>query len=126
MLYCAVLVSAIQQRASAIIIHIFPPLGPPSPTTIHPSRSSQSTRLGSLCYVATSRQLSVLHTIVYLEKATILKDPCTPVFIVALFVTSRTRKQTRCPSPDEWIKKMWCIYTIKYDSAIEKNKFESL
>ena len=114
------------RHASATIIHIFPPLGPPSPRPFHPSRSSQSTRLGSLCYIAISHQLSVLHMIVYLEKTTILKDPCTPMFTVALFVISRTWKQTRCPQPDEWIKKTSYTYTLEYGSAMKMNEFESV
>ena len=60
-----------------------------------------------------------------LKKTTILKDTCTPVFIVVLFTIARTWKQPRCPSTDEWIKKMWWIYTGEYYSAI-KNEFESV
>ena len=48
-----------------------------------------------------------------------------PIFIVALFTIARTWKQPRCP-PDEWIKKLWYIYTMKYYSAIKKNTFESV
>ena len=51
---------------------------------------------------------------------------CTPVFIAALFIIARTWKQPRCPSADEWIRKLWYIYTIKYYSAIRKNAFESV
>ena len=49
---------------------------------------------------------------------------CTPVFIAALFTIARTRKQLRCPSADEWIRKLWYIYTMEYYSAIKKNSFE--
>ena len=56
----------------------------------------------------------------------IQKDTCTSVFIAALFTTARTWKQPRCPSTDEWIKEMWCIYTMVYHSAIKKNEFESV
>ena len=49
-----------------------------------------------------------------------------PVFIAALFIIARTWKQTRCPSADEWIRKLWYIYTIEYYSAIKKNTFESV
>ena len=48
------------------------------------------------------------------------KDMCSTIFIVALFVIARTWKQLRCPSTEEWIKKMWHIYTMEYNSA-EKN-----
>ena len=48
------------------------------------------------------------------------------MFIAALFIIARTRKQPRCPSADEWIRKLWHIYTMECDSAIKKNKFESV
>ena len=48
------------------------------------------------------------------------------MFIVALFTTARTWKQPRCPSTDEWIKKVRYIYTMEYYSAIERNTFESV
>ena len=51
---------------------------------------------------------------------------CTPVFIAALFTIARTRKQPRRPSADEWIRKLWYIYTMEYYSAIKKNTFESV
>ena len=53
------------------------------------------------------------------------KDTCTPMFIAALFIIARTWTQPRCPSPDEWIRKLWHIYTTEYYSAIKKNTFES-
>ena len=54
------------------------------------------------------------------------RDTCTPVFITALFIIARTWKQPRCPSADEWIRKLWYIYTMEYYSAIKKNSFESV
>ena len=54
------------------------------------------------------------------------RDMCTPMFIAALFIIARTRKQSRCPSADEWIRKLWYIYTMEYYSAIKKNTFESV
>ena len=59
---------------------------------------------------------------IYLKKTIIWKDTCTPVFIAALFTITRTWKQPNCPSAEEWIKKMWYIYTIEYYSAIKENK----
>ena len=54
------------------------------------------------------------------------RDTCTPMFIAALFIIASTWKQPRCPSADEWIRKLWYIYTMEYYSAIKKNKFESV
>ena len=47
---------------------------------------------------------------IYPEEIKIEKDTCTPVFSAALFTIARTWKQPRCPSTDEWIKKLWYIY----------------
>ena len=55
-----------------------------------------------------------------------LKETHTPMFTAALFIIARTWKQPRCPSADEWIKKLWYIYTMEYYSAIKKNRFESV
>ena len=54
------------------------------------------------------------------------RDTCTPMFITALFIIARTWKQPRCSSADEWIRKLWYIYTMEYYSAIKKNLFESV
>jgi hypothetical protein len=51
------------------------------------------------------------------------KDTCTTMFIAALFIIARSWKEPRCPSTDEWIQKMWCIYRMEYYSAIKKNEF---
>ena len=51
--------------------------------------------------------------------------PCTPMFTAARFIIARTWKQPKCPSADEWIRKLWYIYTMEYYSAIKKNAFES-
>ena len=53
-----------------------------------------------------------------------LTHSCTPMFIAALFIIARSWKQPRCPSADEWIRKLWYIYTMEYYSAVEKNSFE--
>ena len=47
------------------------------------------------------------------------------MFIVALFIIARTWKQPRCPSADEWIRKLWYIY-MEYYSAVKKNSFEAV
>ena len=48
------------------------------------------------------------------------------MFIAALFTITRTWKQPRCPSTDEWIRKLWYIYTMKYYSATERITLESV
>ena len=60
------------------------------------------------------------------EETQIEKDTCIPLFIAALFTIARTWKQPRCPLTDEWIKKLWCIYTMEYNSAIKRNTFVSV
>ena len=61
---------------------------------------------------------------IHTEETRIERDMCTPVFIAALF--TRTWKQPRYPSADEWIRKLWYIYTMEYYTAIKKNTFESV
>ena len=63
---------------------------------------------------------------IYPEETKIEKDTCVPLFTVALFTIARTWKQPRCPSTDEWIKKLWEIYTMEYHSAIKRKTFESV
>ena len=63
---------------------------------------------------------------IYPEETKIEKDTCIPLFIAALFTIARTWKQPRCPSTDEWIKKLWYINTMEYYSAIKRNAFESV
>ena len=56
---------------------------------------------------------------IYPEKAIIQKESCTPVFIAALFTIARSWNQPKCPLTDEWIKKIWYIYTVEYYLAIK-------
>ena len=63
---------------------------------------------------------------IYTEETRIERDTCTPEFITALFTIARTWKQPRCPSANEWIRKLWYIYTMEYYSPIKKNIFESV
>ena len=63
---------------------------------------------------------------IHTEKTRIERDTYTPMFIAALFIIARTWKQPRCPSADEWIRKLWYLYTMEYYSAIKKNTFESV
>ena len=72
----------------------------------------------------------------YLDKTLIQKDTCILMFIAALFSRAKTWKQPKCPSTDEWIKKMWHIYiyiyiytyinTMQYYSAIKKDEIMPL
>ena len=63
---------------------------------------------------------------IHTEETRTERDMCTPMFIAALFRIARTWKQPRCPSADEWIRKLWYIYTMEYYSAVKKNSFESV
>ena len=51
---------------------------------------------------------------IYPAETKIEKDTHIPLFIAALFTIARTWKKPRCPSTDEWIKKLWYIYTMEY------------
>ena len=64
------------------------------------------------------------HCWVYTPRKPEMKDTCTPMFIAALFIIARTWKQPRCPSADEWIRKLWYIYTMGWFS--NKNLQEPL
>ena len=66
--------------------------------------------------------LAVIHT----KETRSERDMCTPSFIAALFIIARTWKLPRCPSADEWIRKVWYIYMMEYYTAIKKNSFESI
>ena len=68
---------------------------------------------------------AIPHLGIYAEKTIIQKDTCTAIFIAPLFTVARTWKQAKCPSTEEWIKKMWYIYTMEYYSAIKRNKIGS-
>ena len=59
---------------------------------------------------------------IYLDKTTIQKDTGTPMGKAALFTKAKMWKQPKCPPTEEQMKKMWCIYTIKYYPVIEKSE----
>ena len=63
-----------------------------------------------------------IHTV----ETRIERDTCTPMFIAAPSTVSTTWKQPRCPSANEWIRKLLYIYTMEYYSAIKNNSFESV
>ena len=69
---------------------------------------------------------------IHIEETRIQRNTCTPMFITVLFTIARAWRQPRCPSADEWIRKLqyqtrklWYIYTMEYYSNIKKNSFES-
>ena len=51
------------------------------------------------------------------------KDTCSTLFIAALFIIARSWKKPRCPSTEDWIQKMWYIYTMEYYWAIKNNEY---
>ena len=53
----------------------------------------------------------------------IQKNLCTPMFIEVLFTIAKCWKEPKCPSVSEWIKKLWCIYTMEYYTAERKKEF---
>ena len=59
---------------------------------------------------------------IYPDKTMTWKDSCTPMYIAALFSIAKTWKQPKCLSTEEWIQKMWHIYTMEYYSAIKMNE----
>ena len=63
---------------------------------------------------------------IHTKEARIERDTCTPMFIAALFTIARTWKQTRCPSADKWVRKLWYTNTMEYYSTIKKNAFVSV
>ena len=63
---------------------------------------------------------------IYPEKTITQKESCTTMSIAALFTIARTWKQPTCPPTDEWIEKMWHIYTMEYYSAIKRKVIELL
>ena len=67
-------------------------------------------------------QLLGIHT----KETRIERDTYTPMFTAALFTIARTWKQPRRPLENEWIRKLWYIYTMEYYSSIKKNAFESV
>ena len=79
-------------------------------------------KIGNRTAIWPSNPLPGIHT----KEIRIERDTCTPVFIAALFIIARTWMQSTCPSADEWIRKLWYIYTMEYYSAIKKNTLESV
>ena len=68
------------------------------------------------------RDMGILLLGIYTEKTTIQKDTCPCIFIATVFTIAKTGKQPQCLLTDEWIKKMGCILTMDYYSAIKKSE----
>jgi len=60
---------------------------------------------------------------IYPNDAVTYKDTCSTMFIAALLTIARRQKEPKCPSTEEWIQKIWYIYTMEYYSAIKNNNF---
>ena len=56
------------------------------------------------------------------QKLFCYKDTCTRMFIAALVKRAKTWNQPKCPSMIDWLKKMWCVYTVEYYAAIKRTK----
>ena len=67
-----------------------------------------------------------INNITHVSMPELKKTRVPQMFIAALFIIARTWTQPRCPSADEWIRKLWYIYTMEYYSAFKKNTFESV
>ena len=52
-----------------------------------------------------------------------LQDTCTPMFLAAMATIAKLWKELRCPTKDEWIKKLWSVYTMEYYSANRNDKY---
>ena len=69
-----------------------------------------------------SYDLAIAFLSIYLEKILIQKDTSTPLFIAALFIAAKTRKQPKCPLTEEWIKKIEYTYAMEYYTVIKRMK----
>ena len=83
------------------------------------------TMLGVSLFISCKNKIQCVCVENKTKKKTKQKDTCTPMFIAALFTIAKSWKQHKCPSTDEWIKKMWSIYTMEYYSAIKRNEIGS-
>ena len=63
---------------------------------------------------------------IHTEETRIERETGTPIFTAVLFTIDRAQKQSRCPSADKWIKKLWYISIMEYYSTVKKNAFASV
>ena len=73
-------------------------------------------------YIELSYDLAIPLLGIYPDKTVLKRDTCTHMFIAALFPIAKTWKQPQCPLTDDWIRKMWYIFTMEYYSSIKKNE----
>ena len=119
------LVSDVQGSESVKYSHYLLPWGPPSPYN--------STHLGHHRTLRVLKKLKIELPYdqetplldIHPEKTITKKDTCTPMLIAALFTVASTQHQPKCLPRDEWIKKMWCLYTMECYSAIKRSKVGS-
>ena len=98
---------------SYMIVHMFQC---PSPKSSHPhplplNPKVHSTHLYLFCCLTYRVIIAIFLLGIHNEETRIERDTCTPMFIAALFIIARTWKQPKCPSTEEWIKKLSCTYT---------------
>ena len=73
-----------------------------------------------MCWILDSSYKYITLLGIYPDKALLKRDTCTHMFMAALFTIARTWKLPKCPSTDDWIRKVWYIYTKEYYSDIER------
>ena len=146
------MVFAIHWHESALYLHVFPILNPlptslPTPSlwviqVQYPRALVSCIQPGlAICFTLDKIHVSMLFSQIiprspspieckslgiHTEEIRSERDTCIPMLFAAPFIVARTWKQPRCPSADEWIRKLWHIYTMEYYSAIKNNTFESV
>ena len=101
-------------------------LGPRSLPQLHPPQHAGKWRFFKKLGIKPPFDPAIPLLGMYPEETKTEKDACTPMFITALFAIAKTWKHPRCPSTDEWIKKLWYVYTMEYYSTIKRNAFDSV
>ena len=96
-------------------------LSTPVPTTHTPSPTGTCSTVSNYA-LKLDPAIPLLGIYLKKTKTLIFKEPCTPMFIAALFIIAKIWKQPKYPSINEWIKKVWYLYTMEHYSAIKKNE----
>ena len=128
LLYNIIVVFATHWHESTMGVHVLPILNPlPSSSPSHLSGSSQCTSPEHpVSYIELGLAIRFTYDNLHVSMlfSQIILPLPSPTESAALFVIARTRKQPRYPSADEWIRKLWYIYTMEYYSASKKTTFE--